>query len=197
MNPTFVQAIKTDLEARGIPLAGPCGAFEITARVAWALRDRGCGLLAKSAGNHCRGYAVDYLVFQGEQAVDILGDAGGANDPRWAVDPDPTLLARWRPPIDLGDEALPPPPPPPPAQPPADLSALLSRLDALLQVRTQLATTVLDRLDQLDIRLRDLDTRLRDAGHAADVRIRALISQLDALQQQIRDLGDDLSREAD
>src|SRR6185436_18169417 len=40
-----VQAVKADLVARGVNISGPCGAFQITGRVAWILRNEGWGLL--------------------------------------------------------------------------------------------------------------------------------------------------------
>ena len=95
----LVRAVKADLEARGVDLSGPCGAFAITSRIIWALRTEGAGSLEKLTGNQCAGRAVDIICFAEGQIVDILGDAGGANLPIWqpgdAVDP-----ARWRAPVE-------------------------------------------------------------------------------------------------
>lgn len=96
----LVAAVKADLEGRGVTLTGPCGAFAITSRVAWALRDEGAGLLEKRGGNNCRGYSTDFVVFRQGPSFDVLGDSGGANVPQWAQDDDPALRARWRPPVD-------------------------------------------------------------------------------------------------
>jgi hypothetical protein len=97
--------IKQDLLSRGVNLSGPCGAFEITKRVAWQLRAEGAGLLSKPAGNNCEGYATDYIVFRNGPSFDILGDGGGANNPQWAQDDDPSLLARWRDPLPVDEPA--------------------------------------------------------------------------------------------
>ena len=93
----YVAAVKAQLQAQGVDLSGPCGAFAITKRVAWGLRHQGCGLLSKPGGNNCEGFATDIVMFkdQGGQIIDILGDGGGANAPQWGVSDtvDPT---RWR-----------------------------------------------------------------------------------------------------
>lgn len=123
----IVAEIKQQLEARGVSLLGPCGAFEITKRVAWRLRDVEAGLLQKSTGNACEGFAVDIIAFPDGSIVDCLVNAENENRPAWnpngAVDP-----ARWRPAIDPGDgEApvpIPVPPSPGPVEPELDLSAL-------------------------------------------------------------------------
>ena len=62
----IVRSVKADLVARGVDISGPCGAFQITGRVAYILRDEGWGLLHKnSAQNGCNingdRYAVDFL----------------------------------------------------------------------------------------------------------------------------------------
>lgn len=130
MSQALVAQIKAELEARGVPLAGPCGALQITKRVAWALRSTGAGLLNKPAGNNCESYAVDIVAFPDGGIRDVLGDGGGANIPQWGdlqlVDP-----ARYRPAIDPGDQ-LPPidlPPPLPPVT--VDLSAVFAEIDGL------------------------------------------------------------------
>jgi len=129
-NLDVVRRVKAELEAAGVDLAGPCGALQITNRVALAL---GAGLLQKATGNNCNGRAVDYIVFRGGPAVDILGDAGGANIPQWSEDTDPTLLARWAPPFPLeaggGD-----PPPPGHTDPPSTPVDVLGRLQHLEQM---------------------------------------------------------------
>ena len=113
-----VAAIKARLEAAGTDLSGPCGAFQVTKRVAWELRSQGFGLHFKGGGNNCEGFAVDYIIqaptFFG---FDILGDGGGANVPQWIGPEDhPDIVARnrgsWRAPTDPGDT------PPPPVDPP-------------------------------------------------------------------------------
>jgi hypothetical protein len=96
----YVAAVKAQLEAQGVNLAGPCGAFAITQHVAWGLRTSGIGLVSKPSGNNCQGYSVDYLAYPNGDGVDILGDAGGANVPQWSVKPGEFAGEdRWRPPM--------------------------------------------------------------------------------------------------
>lgn len=97
-----VAAVKAQLQAQGMNLSGPCGAFAITKRVAWQLRAEGAGLLSKPGGNNCEGYSVDYIVYPTGRAADILGDAGGANTPAWSEEQDSELIGRWRPAVDPG-----------------------------------------------------------------------------------------------
>lgn len=133
MSIEVVRRIKAELEFLGVNLAGPCGAFEITNRVALAL---GAGVLEKASGNNCRGRAVDYIVFPLGPSVDILGDAGGANTPQWLLDNDPALLRRYVPPFALDVDA-PPPQPPVPSAPRPDANDLVLRLAA---IETKLAS---------------------------------------------------------
>lgn len=93
---TVVDA-KAELVALGEDLSGSCGAFKITRKVAQMLApsEPDSGLLDKPTGNNCMGYAVDIICYNDGIIYDILGDAGGANDPQWnfggSVDP-----SRWR-----------------------------------------------------------------------------------------------------
>jgi hypothetical protein len=113
-----VSAVKNDLVARGVSLVGPCGAFEITKRVAWVLKAQGIGLLSKPQGNNCQGYSVDFLTRQDGSGLDILGDGGGDNTPTWHdSEPPGALSGRWREPFDPGDTPAPPPVVNPPAPP--------------------------------------------------------------------------------
>jgi len=110
-----VARIKAELIARGVTLAGPCGAFEITKRVAWLLRETGAGLNYKPQGNNCEGYSVDVVIWLDGQYVDMLIDSGGANEPAWQIrQGDPSV---WRAPIDPGDVVTPPAPVPPAPDP--------------------------------------------------------------------------------
>ena len=99
-HPNHQQAVidaKAELVALGEDLTGPCGAFKITRKVAQMLTpsEPDAGLLAKPTGNNCLGYAVDIICYNDGVIYDILGDAGGSNDPQWnfggSVDP-----SRWR-----------------------------------------------------------------------------------------------------
>lgn len=97
----FIERVKNWLLANGENLSGPCGAFMIVEHAAWWLHFTfpGVGLLDKPGGNNCRSYATDVLIAQGH-IVDILGDAGGLNNPSWNPEDVPADLTRWRPPYD-------------------------------------------------------------------------------------------------
>ena len=138
-----VAVVKAQLVAAGVSIAGPCGAFQITGRVAWQLRAEGWGLIAKSPGqNGCsvegrERYAVDALTkFDGSAWVDLLINSETENTPAWQLHegsgvPDPA----WRAPFDLGVGQPPIPPPTPiPTPPPTngEHSAILGKLDQIL-----------------------------------------------------------------
>jgi hypothetical protein len=57
-----VAAQKKVCEDLGLDLTGP-NCFEITKRVAWALRSENAGLLDKPGGNNKDGYAVDIICY--------------------------------------------------------------------------------------------------------------------------------------
>jgi hypothetical protein len=66
------------------------GAFEVTKRVAWGLRDSGAGLLQKSTGENVvwwRGYgfAAARIMYPDGHIFKVLSDVGpgGANAPSW------------------------------------------------------------------------------------------------------------------
>jgi len=98
MSAGYVAAVKAQLEAQGVNLLGPCGAFAITKRVAWGLRGAGAGLLSKPGGNNCDGYATDIIAFP-DRAYDILSDGGATNGPNWNETGVDDLASRWRPPV--------------------------------------------------------------------------------------------------
>ena len=177
----LVSDITTGLLFRGVDLTGPCGAFQITKRVAWELRHTGCGLLSKPGGNHCAGYSVDYVVFRDRYGVDILGDAGGANTPAWNVDRDPALLDRWRAPIDPGDGAVELPPPPPDRVTLAALDQHLAELRALVVERDD---RIAERLTQIEDDLTAFSELLHAAGHQAAEIVRSLTLALERIEQQ-------------
>jgi len=98
----YVAQVKAKLQSMGHNLSGPCGAFDITKNVAWGLRAWGYGLLEKSGGNNCEGYATDIVMPAGGSGVivDILGDGGGNNTPQWGTSaPGEVDPGRWRPPF--------------------------------------------------------------------------------------------------
>jgi hypothetical protein len=154
---TVVTDVKADLVRRGISLSGPCGAFQITGRVAWQLRDRGLGLVGKTpAQNGCtidgQRYSVDAVVDRGGNVFDILINSETDNAPAWqfvGVDTNHT----WRAPVDLDpapaipDPVYPvyPPTPAPAPLPSVDLTPLLYQMETL----NQRLARVPDQLDTL------------------------------------------------
>ena len=136
MSQQLVENIKARLVAQGVDLSGPCGAFKVTLRVAWALRAQGFGLLAKG-GTNCGGFSTDAVILPDGTHYDVLTDAGGGNGPIWhLVTLEGTDLPYkrpedYRPAIDPLDGETPDPAPVPIPQPPADLSVILDRLAAL------------------------------------------------------------------
>lgn len=139
---SLVGRVKAELEARGVVLTGPDGAFEITKRVAWLLRAEGAGLLAKDYGNNSDGFAVDIIAFSSGQIYDILINGGGdevdgvpvpgsGNGPAWN-DAGIVDRARWRAPFDPGPLPIPAELEPAPAEPapPAGGPSQLDRIEA-------------------------------------------------------------------
>ena len=142
-----VAAVKNDLLARGVDLAGPCGAFKITSRVAWQLRAEGWGLI-HSGGNGCETHGdkfrADTIMLHDGSVIDILlrsesdnGDTSNPanyNIPQWqptgGQDP-----GNWRAPFDPGDSPVPIPPGPIPVPVPVPGPAAgcgcAERLDAM------------------------------------------------------------------
>lgn len=156
-NTDIVAQVKADLEARGVNLSGPCGAFEITRRVAWALRGDGVGLLQKTSGNNCNGCSVDVVCYRDGTWVDVLINSETENRPAWQVGPDKLDPSRWLPPIDPGGTPAPVPEPTPAARPADD------ELDKLLIATGQL----IDGIESLTGAIEALDTRivaLRNSG---------------------------------
>ena len=105
----IVVRVKNYLVSQGIDLSGDCGAFEITKRVAWALKDQGIGLISKG-GTNCNGFSTDKIAFSDKSGVDILGCSGGGPDcnppegnvPAWLPFPvNPSIV--WAAPSDPGD----------------------------------------------------------------------------------------------
>ena len=128
MSVAIVQQVKAELEAAGVDLSGPCGAFKITHRVGWRLRHQGWGFVAKRPEqNGCTinsgRYGVDVLAQQTGTCVDILINSETDNDPAWnltgAIDP-----TTWRAPFEPPALSQPPQPP----QPPIDVGQILTRL---------------------------------------------------------------------
>lgn len=137
----LVRATKDSLVSAGVNLSGPCGAFAITGRVAWALRGQGWGLIAKNpAQNGCDTpngrFAVDALTNLDGSAVDLLINSETDNTPAWQILSGPVAgpNALWRAPFDLGGIAPPPVVTPPAPLPSGDLDVLL---EAIADLNTQ------------------------------------------------------------
>lgn len=164
---SLVSAVKDDLIRRGVDISGPCGAFGITKRVAWALRGQGIGLVSKPQGTNCDGFSVDNVsTGMTGRSIDILVDAGGQNGPAW--NDIGQTGGDWAPAIDPGDVPAPPPTQPPPSNPVPptviDLSGIYQRIEwtdqngerrylDLRAAQTMLST----QLQQIDARLVKMD----------------------------------------
>ena len=113
----IVVTVKSQLEATDVDLNGPCGAFQITGRVAWILRAEGWGLITKNPGqNGCSvdgrdRYAIDALAKQdGSLWVDLLINAETDNTPAWQLHAGSGQPSSdWAAPFDLGGPVTPPP----------------------------------------------------------------------------------------
>lgn len=135
-----VTAVKAELVAAGTNLAGPCGAFAITGRVAWLLRSEGWGLITKNPGqNGCSvegrdRYAIDALAQQdGSQWVDLLINSETDNTPAWqlhAGSGQPS--SEWAAPFDMGG------PPGPGPSPSTDHNVIVDLLGELQLQMSQL-----------------------------------------------------------
>lgn len=160
-----VRFVRSQLLVQGVDMSGPCGAFEITKRVAWELRGEGYGLLGgKSAGqNGCtvgtERYSVDWVLKADGHGADILTDAGGANGTMWSPDEaDPKF---YRPAFDPGDVVvIPPVDPPPPPVSETDLLILKAQMAALRGQVTDLYTQIRNMTDVIA----DIADRLTDAS---------------------------------
>lgn len=135
---------KSILMAQGVDLRGACGAFQITGRVAYKLKDQGFKLLRKQGGNRAiilpdgscvdgdhgsgPGYATDYLISlkEGFVGYDLLGDGGGQNAPQWlGPEADAEMVARnatnFADPFPMGGDVVVPTPTPTPQPQPAPI----------------------------------------------------------------------------
>ncbi len=136
-----VQAIKNQLVSQGVSLSGPCGAFAITGRVAWALKNEGWGLIAKNPGqNGCdtdRGrFAVDAIVrADGTEWVDLLINSETENTPAWQSHP-ASSAAGWTAPFQLDDT---PPDIPPTTDPPTTSAEHDAIIDLMGDLQAQMA----------------------------------------------------------
>ena len=94
----LITEAKNELVSLGEDLSGPCGAFKIVQKaMPWIqASDPTAGFLSKPDGNNCNAFAVDVVCYTDGVIYDVLGDAGGTNNPQWnfggTVDP-----SRYRP----------------------------------------------------------------------------------------------------
>jgi hypothetical protein len=104
---SVVDDVKHELIARSVDLSGPCGAFQITKRVAWRLRAQGAGYIRKNPGqNNCELHGVDIVMYRDGRIVDILSDSGISNGPTWDTSKAPVDPALWQEPQDPGDPVV-------------------------------------------------------------------------------------------
>lgn len=158
-----VAEVKAELVARGVNLLGPCGAFEITKRVAWRLRNLGYGIFSKEPGqNSClhepQGrFAVDVVILPNGQSFDILINSETENTPAWQPHGGAGSPASWRPAFDPGDTPLPipvptpvpvPVPTPVPVPPSTDLALVLMELRAFRVATMTEFADVKNRVDE-------------------------------------------------
>ena len=161
-----VARVKAELEARGVELRGPCGAFAITGRVAWRLRGDGWGLIHKeSSQNGCVAlggkYGVDAIMQRSGRTIDLLINSETENRPAWQELPPEKWASpgAWRVPFEMETGVQRPPVPAPfvPDPPvPGDTRAVL--VEALAAIAYRL-DVIDDRVSGLQMDVRDLDRR--------------------------------------
>jgi hypothetical protein len=150
-NTDVVTKVKNDLAARGFEFSGPCGAFQITRRVAWALRDEGAGLLSKPSGNNCEGFAVDVIVYKDGTWVDCLINSETENRPAWQVGADKLDPSRWVAPTQVDPDPAPAPVDTPPAAPADDeIEKLVTNSEHLIDVMEALDQSVTGLSQRID-----------------------------------------------
>jgi len=119
-------------------------AWQVCNEVAWIHRAEGFGLRKKPQGNNYvhdgQGYAIDIVFHKPSlQFVDILVSSETVGLPGWSEVPG-AVLDEWAPPIDPATLGGTPPIPP---QPPLDLSARVTKLEAdMVSLRMALAAWI-------------------------------------------------------
>ena len=126
------------------------------------------GILRKTAGANCVGYACDIICHVDGRHWDVLIDAEQAATPDWrlagSVDP-----AR----CDVGPIVI--PPPPPPVDP---LKPVLDALTQLIEFNQQALTHLHDDVERMEKKVDQLDTRLA----AVEAHTTSISNQLVELQ---------------
>jgi hypothetical protein len=166
-----VRRIKNEVIAAGIVLEhgpGECGRFEVTKRVAFALKDEGFGLIAKFGGqNKCAegslgitedGFAVDAIMDRDGVVIDLLGaGVDGPNTAQWFVQPHLTNPNLWREPFPVVDGAIPVPMPTP--TPGLTLENRVALLETQVVSLLALASTIAGIVSTTNARLIALEAR--------------------------------------
>jgi hypothetical protein len=125
----LVTEIRAAVERSGIPVTGSLtGGFEVTKRVAWALRHEGAGLLMKAGGENIVEWAgvsfsASRVCYPDGHLYKVLTDVPTTNGAQWLDNGfvDPSL---YLPALDPGEETSPPPPP-------LDVDAIIVELDLM------------------------------------------------------------------
>jgi hypothetical protein len=143
MSRALVALIKAELEAKGQTWTTNEDAFQITARVAWAMRHQGAQLVMKrpeqnGADWHGARYSHDAIAFP-DGWIDCLASAGPpANENRPVWDLTGRSTAALVDPFDL--DAAPDPKPDPDPDPDPQPIGLIARLDAMERALAMLLT---------------------------------------------------------
>jgi hypothetical protein len=157
----IVEEVKNELISNRIDLSGPCGAFQITKRVAWRLRAQGAGYIRKTAGqNNCNLHGVDIVMFKDGRIVDILIDAGNSNGPSWDTSKTPVDPSLWQEPEDPYVLIFIPasePNEPPAIIPPVDFSEVLKKLQDIYDQNERIYHDLVSHDDALAAQLKEHD----------------------------------------
>lgn len=157
-----VRAVKAQLEAAGVPVSDgqPEHLAQLCAHVAWQLRDEGCGLLDKPAGDniapyHGRMISCSRVCYPDGTLRKIVSDAGpgGANGAGWGDDGtvDASRYIAATQPDDLVAPAPTPDPAPAPAPAPADdeFAIICAKLDDIRKKQDDAEAAIIDSITKL------------------------------------------------
>lgn len=100
----LVRACRAQVASPVEPIGSYDRQFEVAKRVAWALRDKGVGLVEAKGGstNNSAGYTTDIVALSNGAHWDIAMDGGNTGWPDWRLEDEvnwPVIKPRWRPPI--------------------------------------------------------------------------------------------------
>lgn len=169
---------KEAVERAGIPVTGSlAGAFEVTKRVAWELRNDGIGLLIKLRGENIVEWRDDLYsagrVAYGKNGrtypIKIFTDVPATNGPKWDVGTEPVPDDQfWGPalepePLGTAPEDPEDPDSPPPPFPDPNILALVDSVKALastLDAMAQEVADIFDKFEALETRIAEIARRL-------------------------------------